>query len=49
MVNRRARRHPERNRLPLFADDQAGYLVGYLSGLMEARPGSRLKRGGSSP
>jgi basic membrane protein A len=29
----------------LFADDQAGYLVGYLSGLMEARPGSRLKPG----
>ena len=29
----------------LFANDQAGYLVGYLSGLMEARPGSRLKPG----
>ncbi|MDQ3066244.1 MAG: BMP family ABC transporter substrate-binding protein, partial [Actinomycetota bacterium] len=27
-----------------FADEQAGYLVGYLSGLMEARNGPRLNR-----
>jgi DNA-binding SARP family transcriptional activator/basic membrane lipoprotein Med (substrate-binding protein (PBP1-ABC) superfamily) len=28
----------------LFADDEAAYLVGYLSGLMEARRGTRLNR-----
>jgi len=28
----------------VFADDQSGYLAGYLTGLMEARTGSRLNR-----